>query len=153
MFKKETKLVSPINGKVIKLADVKDEAFSTGMLGQGVAIMPSEGKVFAPVDAVVMTIFPTGHAIALKTKSNVEIIIHVGMDTVALNGQFFTAHVKDGDKVKQGQLLIEFDMDGISGAGYSLETPFVISNSDDFAEINTADAEVAAVGDVLITVR
>lgn len=128
-------LRQPIEGKVYPLSEVKDEAFSQGHLGHGLAILPEKGQVVSPVDGEVSAIFSTKHAIGVTSKDGVEILIHVGMDTVQLDGKYFTLRVKKGDKVTVGQLLLEFDMAQIEAAGYSLMTPVVISNYRDYADV------------------
>jgi beta-glucoside PTS system EIICBA component len=125
-------VVSPLNGQVIELSEVKDAAFSSGALGLGVAIEPSEGKLVAPVNGTVSALFPTKHAIGITTDSGADLLIHIGMDTVQLEGKFFTAHVSQGDYVKTGQLLIEFDMEQIKNAGKPLTTPIVVTNHKEF---------------------
>ncbi|WP_314060984.1 beta-glucoside-specific PTS transporter subunit IIABC [uncultured Vagococcus sp.] len=132
-------VTSPLTGQLIPLGDIQDAAFSQGILGKGVGIIPSEGKVVAPFDGTVVTLFPTLHAIGLVADNGLEILIHVGMDTVQLEGKFFTAEVSQGDQVKAGQLLVSFDMSRIQEAGYSLETPVVIANSADYLDIIEAE--------------
>lgn len=127
---------SPLSGNVIDLSKVKDETFSSGVLGQGIAVEPSEGIVYAPFDGVVSTIFPTLHAIGLTDATGaMDLLIHIGMDTVELNGEGYKAFCKEGDIIKKGDKLIEFDMGLIKSRGYDLTTPVLISNSQDFAEI------------------
>ncbi len=128
-------LCQPIVGSVHPLSEVKDEAFSQGLLGHGLAILPEKGQVVSPVDGVISAIFPTKHAIGMTSRDGVEILIHVGMDTVQLNGKYFTSHIKEGDTVTVGQLLLEFDMEQIKAAGYSLMTPVVISNYQNYADV------------------
>jgi PTS system beta-glucosides-specific IIC component len=132
-------VAAPVTGNVIALSDVKDEAFSSGAMGQGLGIEPTEGKVYAPVDGEITTFFPTGHAIGITGDNGAEILIHVGMDTVELNGKGFTPKKKQGDHVKKGELLLEFDMNVIKEAGYSTVTPVIVTNSDDFADIIPAN--------------
>lgn len=140
---KKLEIASPIKGKAMKLASIKDDAFASGVLGKGAAVLPEEGKVFAPADGEVTALFPTLHAIGMKTEEDVEILIHIGLDTVQLNGEGFEAMVQCGDKVKKGQLLIAFDKELIEGKGYCLETPVIITNSDDFLDVvETAEGEV-----------
>ncbi len=140
---KKMEIASPIKGKAMKLASIKDDAFASGVLGKGAAVLPEEGKVFAPADGEVTALFPTLHAIGMKTEEDVEILIHIGLDTVQLNGEGFEAMVQCGDKVKKGQLLIAFDKELIEGKGYCLETPVIITNSDDFLDVvETAEGEV-----------
>lgn len=132
---RRVEITSPMKGEVKKLSEVKDEAFASGILGKGAAVLPDEGKVHAPADGEITALFPTLHALGMKTADGAELLIHIGMDTVQLNGEGFEAHVKEGDQVKKGQLLISFDKELIEGKGYSLETPVLITNSDDYLEI------------------
>ena len=128
-------LQSPLIGEVVALSDVPDEVFSSGVLGKGVAVNPSVGQVVAPADAEITTLFPTGHAIGMKTTKGAELLIHIGMDTVKMNGDGFKTHVQQGDKVKQGQLLVEFDIEKIKKAGYPVITPVVVTNFNDYRDI------------------
>ncbi len=134
LLKKES-IAVPLEGRVIPLSEVSDAAFSQGVLGKGMAVEPTKGVVTSPVNGVVETIFPTKHAIGLTSDSGIEILIHIGMDTVQLDGKYFTAFVDSGDHVTAGQKLIAFDMEKIRDAGYSLVTPVVISNTDDFLDV------------------
>ena len=143
-------VVSPLNGEVIALSDVKDAAFSSGALGFGVAIEPSEGKLVAPVAGTVSALFPTKHAIGITTDAGADLLIHIGMDTVQLEGKFFTAHVSQGDYVKAGQLLIEFDMEQIKEAGKPLTTPIVVTNHKEF-NLQLADVKQVKLGAPLFT--
>lgn len=127
-------IYSPIKGKCVSLSEVNDETFSQEIMGKGVAIIPEEGKVYSPVDGKVSALFKSKHAIGIISR-NTEIIIHIGIDTVKLNGEFFTAHVKPDDPIKKGDLLITFDIDSIKKAGYEVITPVIISNTADFETI------------------
>ena len=131
----QCRIASPLKGKVLPLEQMKDDAFASGVLGKGAAVLPEEGKVYAPADGEITTLFPTLHALGMMTKEGVELLIHIGLDTVQLNGEGFKAHVSQGDQVKKGQLLIEFDMDFLEKKGYCLETPVLVTNSDDFLEV------------------
>lgn len=122
----------PISGKVADITTAKDDAFSSAVMGDGIVIVPSEGLVFAPFDGEVEVLFPSKHAIGLKSKEGVEILIHVGEDTVNLNGEYFTAHVKQGDLVKQGDVLVEFDLEKLIEKGYNTETPVILTNKEQF---------------------
>ena len=135
------------------MTEVNDPTFSGEILGKGVAIIPSEGKLYAPFDGEVSMVFETKHAIGL-IKEDVEMLIHVGLETVSLEGKYFTAKVQAGDKIKKGDLLIEFDLDAIAKAGYDTITPVIVSNADDFANItpNKTQGE-AIVGAPLLTVK
>lgn len=140
---KTTVLGAPLKGEVRDLNEVEDEAFSSGVLGKGGAILPSDGKVVSPVDGTIVTFFPTSHAIGIQSDSGVEILIHVGMDTVKLNGKYFNPKAKEGDHIKKGQLLLEFDIDNIKKEGYSTLTPIIISNTDDYSDIiKTSEKEI-----------
>lgn len=128
-------LMAPITGMVKPLEECPDKVFAEGTLGKGVVIEPLEGKVYAPCDGVVSAIFDTLHAIGIQADHGAEVLIHVGMDTVNLKGQGFTAHVKSGDRIKTGQLLLEFDMDWIRSKGLSLITPVIVSNPDHYQDM------------------
>lgn len=147
-------LKSPLQGKVLQLSEVEDKVFNTGSMGNGVAIDPSKGILVAPEDAEVAMIFPTGHAIGLKTNDGIELLIHIGMDTVNLNGVGFEALVKQGDFVKAGQELIKFDMDKIKEEGYTLITPVVVTNTRDYMDVvNIESDEVNENDDLLMVVK
>lgn len=149
---KQLEIASPIKGTVLKLEKMKDDAFASGVLGKGAAIIPEEGKVYAPADGVITALFPTLHAIGMQADNGLELLIHIGLDTVQLNGEGFQAMVKQGDRVKKGQLLVTFDKEFIESKGFCLETPVLVTNSDDFLEvIETKQIEVSP-GDCFITV-
>ena len=135
----EEELKSPVNGKVIPLTEVADETFASEMLGTTVAVEPEDGKIVAPCDAEVLNVFDTGHAVCLTTQSGGELLIHVGVDTVKLEGKGFTKKVSDGTKVKAGDVLIEADLDTIRAAGYPATTMVILTNADDFAEVTKAE--------------
>lgn len=130
-------IAQPIKGEKIPLSQVKDDAFSQGVLGKGIAIIPSEGKVYAPFDGTVVTLFPTKHAIGIVSDGGCEILIHIGMNTVQLNGKYFKSYIHQGDRVTKGQLLVEFDIEHILQEGYNLETPVIVTNTKDYSDINT----------------
>ena len=132
----EILLDSHMEGEAIPMSEVNDETFAAEVLGKGIAIIPKKGEVTAPCDAVVETVFATRHAIGLKADNGAEILIHVGINTVELGGKFYTSHVKEGDRVRIGQVMLTFDMEKIKEAGYDLTTPMIITNSDDYQEIN-----------------
>lgn len=148
---KKSMIVSPLKGMVKPLSEVEDEAFSSGALGQGIAIEPMEGKLTAPADGTISAFFPTGHAIGMTTEDGAEILMHVGMDTVKLEGKYFTPKAKQGDHVKKGQVLLEFDIQKIKKAGYSTVTPVLITNSDQYTDIVPTDAKQANRGDTILT--
>ncbi|WP_332632698.1 beta-glucoside-specific PTS transporter subunit IIABC [Halalkalibacter flavus] len=141
---------SPFYGEVLPLKEVKDEAFATGALGNGVAVVPTAGKLVAPVSGTISALFPSKHAVGIISDNGAELLIHVGMDTVQLQGEFFTAHIQQGDRVEKGQLLIEFDIKGIQGAGFDITTPVIVTNSDRYNLMTTEEKEVKH-GDSLIT--
>lgn len=146
-------LAAPVKGQVKPLAEVQDEAFSCGVMGQGAAIVPAEGKVYAPCDGEIITFFPTGHAIGISSKSGAEVLIHIGLDTVKLNGKGFTPKKNQGDTVKRGDLLLEFDMDYIKKAGYDITTPVIVTNTDDYSEVKIVGSDKVNPGDDLIEVN
>ena len=145
-------VVSPLKGKVVPLNQVEDAAFSSEVMGKGVAIEPTEGKVVAPVNGVVTTLFKTKHAVGITSDNGIEILIHVGMDTVKLEGEYFTAHVKQGDTVKAGELLVEFDIAKIKAAGCEVTTPIIITNSAEYAEINPTAKDSIEQKETLLTI-
>lgn len=145
-------ILAPMSGSVIALDQVPDSTFASGLLGKGVAIIPAVGKVIAPFTGEVASLFQTKHAIGLQSDSGIELLIHVGIDTVKLDGVPFTAHVKEGDRVQAGDLLIEFDRQAILDAGYDLATPIIISNSDDYREIDTVAPSAVEAGQPLLSV-
>lgn len=133
--KTEGTVYSPIPGNVIPLSQIPDEAFSSGAMGEGVGIQPSEGKVYAPFDGTVEMIFDTKHALGLTSSDGISLLIHIGLDTVELNGQYFTPHVSSGDTIKKGQLLLEFDLNKIAEK-YKTVTPVLVTNTDDYESVN-----------------
>lgn len=150
--KTNVSIAAPIKGNVVALADVKDEVFSSESMGKGIAIEPEEGKVYAPADGVISTFFPTGHAIGITTDLGAEILIHVGMDTVEMNGDGFEPQKSQGDKVKKGDLLLKFNIDKIKAAGHPVTTPVIITNSDDYADVIPTNALKINSGDELIQI-
>lgn len=147
-------LKSPLSGKVLPLTEVPDKVFSSGAMGKGIAIDPEKGELLAPADGEVTTVFPTGHAIGLTTKEGVEILMHIGMDTVELEGKGFKVFVKQGDQVQAGDLLVRFDIEAIKDAGYSVITPIVVTNTDHFADVlELNQEEIIASEDFLAIVK
>lgn len=146
-------LYSHMNGKFVALEDVKDEAFSSKVLGEGAAIEPAEGKLYAPCDGKVDMVFDTKHAINLVSKEGCEILLHIGIDTVKLNGKFFETHVTDGQEIHKGDLLITSDLDGIRNAGYQTIIPMIICNTDDYRTVEAIHAEQLSVGDKLMEIK
>ena len=148
----ENDVLAPMTGSVLALENVPDTTFASGLLGKGVAIIPAEGKVIAPFNGEVASIFQTKHAIGLESDSGIELLIHVGIDTVKLDGAPFTAHVKEGDKVQAGDLLLTFDRQAILDAGYDLATPIIISNSDDYPELEIVAGNAVSAGQPLLSI-
>lgn len=143
---------SPIKGEMVPLKGIEDAAFASGVLGSGVAIVPTEGVVVAPVDGEVTALFPSLHAIGIKSNNGVEILIHVGLNTVQLDGKGFTAYIKQGDQVKKGQRLLDFNIEEIEQAGYSVVTPIVVTNSAEYLEVAEGSEGNVDRGTNLITV-
>ena len=132
---KQITIDSPLNGKVVELSKVNDSTFSNEILGKGIAIIPEEGIVYAPFDGKIDVFFQTGHAIGLVNNEGTEVLIHVGIDTVNLNGEFFHPQKQSGDEIKKGEVLLKFDIDKIKDAGYDIVTPVIISNTNDYADV------------------
>lgn len=147
------KVFSPLTGEAVKLSDIEDEVFSQEVLGKGCAFRPSLGEVRAPFDAIVENIPDTKHAIGLTCASGVEVLIHVGMDTVELKGQYFEPQVSEGDKVKKGQLLLKFDLEGIKNAGYKTDTPVVVTNTNDYETVELIAPGNVTAGEPLLRVE
>ncbi|OUP55615.1 beta-glucoside-specific PTS transporter subunit IIABC [Butyricicoccus pullicaecorum] len=149
----ERRLVDcPMDGKLIPLGEVADETFSSGVLGAGVALEPTDGTVYAPFDGTVETLLDSHHAIGLRSTDGVELLVHIGRDTVALNGQHFTAFVKVGDTVKKGQRLLACDLDAVRAAGYDITTPVIVTNTDEFLDIVPVQQPAVKHGDRLLTI-
>ena len=146
-------LYSHLTGKAVMLEDVEDEVFATKILGEGIAVEPSVGKLYAPCDGKVDMVFDTKHAINIVSSDGCEILLHIGIDTVKLNGQFFESHVSDGQEIKKGDLLISFDIDGIKKAGYKTTTPMIICNTDDYSSITPAADGMVSAGDKIIEIK
>ena len=147
---KDEALLAPVSGKVIPLSEVRDEAFAGGILGQGAAVIPENGEICAPCDGVISVMYPTGHAVGIKSDIGAEILIHVGMDMVTLNGSCFDVKVKAGDHVKAGQLLVRADIEGIKKEGLDITTPVIVANTADYMQIKTAAEESVKSGEVLL---
>lgn len=149
----ERRLVDcPMDGKLIPLGEVADETFASGVLGAGVALEPTDGTVYAPFDGTVETLLDSHHAIGLRSTDGVELLVHIGRDTVALNGQHFTAFVKVGDSVKKGQRLLVCDLDAVRAAGYDITTPVIVTNTDEFLDIVPVQQPAVKHGDRLLTI-
>ncbi len=150
---KEVDILAPIDGEVISLSEVEDEAFSNELLGKGVCIIPSGNQVVAPVNGIVTNLFPTLHAVGITSKDGIEVLIHVGMNTVNLNGEHFKAFVKQGDQVNMGDLLVEFDREELLKKNINLQTPIVITNTKDLEMVEAYDVKTVHAKDVLLKVK
>lgn len=155
-FKRNVKvveLVSPINGKMVDLKDVPDKVFASGMMGPGVAFISNDGKVYSPCDGELVSIFPTKHAIGIKANNDAEILIHFGLDTVQLEGKGFVQKVKEGQKIKKGDLILEVDIQFLQNGGYKIDTPLIITNSDNYNVNIHRFSEVSANSEVVLTLE
>ncbi|WP_159803696.1 beta-glucoside-specific PTS transporter subunit IIABC [Streptococcus halichoeri] len=144
-------IASPLQGEIVTLENVPDEVFASGAMGKGLAINPTQGVVVAPVNGVITTLFPTGHAVGIRTENGVEILIHVGMDTVSLSGRGFKTFIKAGDNVEAGQKLLEFDLATIQKANLPLISPIIITNAGDYLDVLMTQEASVKVGDYLLT--
>lgn len=157
-FKKKKKdeghiLVAPAKGKAVALSEVNDPTFSEGLLGNGVAIIPTEGKIYSPCDGKIEMVFDTLHAVNMISDFGAEILIHVGLDTVKLKGDGYESHVNQGDEVKKGDLLLTVDLEKLKSAGFDTITPMIICNTDDYAEVTPSTNLDVNVGDAVISVK
>ena len=152
--KKEEGIVvaAPIRGKAVELSQVNDPTFSECMLGKGVAILPSEGKVYAPADGEISMMFETHHAVSMTTNDGIELLIHIGLETVALKGEGFEAHVQSGDQVKKGDLLLSMDLEKIKSKGCDIISPVVVCNTDDYTDVQAVLSEQVEPGETVIKV-
>lgn len=148
---KQDIIASPLTGEMVRQEEIEDEVFASGAMGKAIAINPTEGVIYAPANATVTTIFPTGHAIGLTTDGGSEILIHIGLDTVELNGEGFEKFVETNDVVEAGQKLVSFDIDFIKEKGFSVQTPVVVTNSSDFEDILFTNESSVEQGDYLLT--
>ncbi|MBR1628820.1 MAG: PTS glucose transporter subunit IIA [Lachnospiraceae bacterium] len=144
---------APLAGTLIALEEIPDEAFASGLLGKGLGIVPSEGKLYAPCDGEISTFFPTGHAIGIASSGGADLLMHVGLGTVALNGDGFKPKMKQGDTCRKGDLLLEFDIKKIEKEGLSPVTPLIITNSDAFSEVKVASKEQVQMGEDVLMLR
>lgn len=147
------KVLAPLSGEVIPVAQVDDPTFSEELLGKGAAVKPDGGRVVSPVNGIVTQMFETGHAVTLTSEEGAEVLIHVGLDTVKLKGRHFTIRAKTGEKVKAGDLLMEFDREAVAAEGFDTVTVVVICNSDDFKKVDMVSAEAVKELDDLIVIK
>ena len=153
LFKKKEKkhvVGSPAKGKAVSLKEVNDPTFAEEMLGKGAAVIPEEGKIYAPADGEIGMVFDTLHAISMTTDFGAELLIHVGLDTVKMKGDGFTGHVKAGDHVKKVDLLLEVDLEKVKAAGYDTITPVLVCNTQDYASVEGIESAHVNAGDDLI---
>ena len=152
--KKETGHIigSPAKGKAVPLKEVNDPTFAEEMLGKGAAVIPEEGKIYAPAEGEIGMVFDTLHAVSMTTDFGAEILIHIGLDTVKMKGDGFTGHVKAGDHVKKGDLLLEVDLEKVKTAGYDTITPVLVCNTPDYASVEGIQADAVNAGDDLIII-
>ena len=143
-------IYAPMAGEAVEISEVPDPTFSSGMLGNGIAIKPTDGKVYSPVNGTVDTMFETGHAVSLVSDNGIEILIHVGLETVGLEGKPFQIKVQNGQKVKKGDILMIADLAAIEAAGLPTITPVLVCNSDDYATFNTTTGKTVAQGEEVI---
>lgn len=146
-------IAAPLSGKVTPIEQVPDPTFAQGILGKGVAILPAEGRIVAPANGTIDVMFDTGHAVSMTTEQGAEVLIHVGVDTVQLAGKHYKACCKAGDKVKKGDLLIEFDPEAIKAEGYEVITPVVICNTDNYANVKCEKTGDIVAGDILLSLE
>ncbi|MCI7595642.1 MAG: PTS glucose transporter subunit IIA [Lachnospiraceae bacterium] len=152
--KKQKEIISaPVRGKAVASSEINDPTFAQELLGKGMAIKPTEGKVYSPVEGKIATIFETKHALSIISNRGTELLIHVGLDTVALKGQFFEAYVKEGTEVKRGELLLEFELLSISEAGYDTIVPIVICNTADYEKVTCMVNREVEPGDPILEVE
>lgn len=143
---------SPAKGKAVSLKEVNDPTFAEEMLGKGAAVIPEEGKIYAPADGEIGMVFDTLHAVSMTTDFGAEILIHIGLDTVKMKGDGFTGHVKAGDHVKKGDLLLEVDLEKVKTAGYDTITPVLVCNTPNYASVEGIQADAVNAGDDLIII-
>lgn len=143
-------IAAPVAGEAVESSQINDPTFKEEMLGRGMAIKPSDTKVYAPFDGTVAMVFDTRHAVSLVSEQGAEVLIHIGLDTVTLNGEHFTVHTEDGASVKKGDLLIEFDKDAIEAAGFETIIPVVVCNSDDYKEVRRKTGSAVKPGDTIM---
>ncbi len=143
-------IAAPVAGEAVESAQINDPTFAEEMLGKGLAIKPSDTKVYAPFDGTVAMVFETKHAVSLTSEKGAEVLIHVGLDTVSLNGEHFTVHTEDGASVKKGDLLLEFDKEAIAAAGFDTIVPVVLCNTDDYKEVRRKTGSIVKPGDTVM---
>ena len=144
---------SPVKGKAVPISKVSDPTFGEEILGKGVAIQPADGKIYAPADGTIEMLFDTKHAVSMTTTEGVELLVHIGLDTVALKGEHFTAHKGNGDAVKKGDLLISLDLEAVKAAGYDVITPMVVCNTSDYQTVEAVTGSDVNPGDTVLILK
>lgn len=144
---------APASGEIVPISQVKDPTFAEEMIGKGVAIIPSDGKFYAPANGQLVALFPTGHAYAINTDDGAELLVHIGIDTVKLNGECYTIHAKQGDMVKKGDLIVEVDLEGVKNAGYDYITPMIVSNYSKFSGLEKKTGAVSALDPAIVLTK
>lgn len=144
---------SPVKGKAVPISQVSDPTFGEEILGKGVAIQPADGKIYAPADGTIEMLFDTKHAVSMTTTEGVELLVHIGLDTVALKGEHFTAHKGNGDAVKKGDLLISVDLEAVKAAGYDVITPMVVCNTSDYQTVEAVTGSDVNPGDTVLILK
>ena len=155
LFKKKQdgmEIGAPVKGTAVPISEVSDPTFGEEILGKGVAFLPTEGKIYAPADGTIDLLFDTMHAVSMTTTEGVELLIHIGLETVALNGQHFTAHKATGDAVKKGDLLISADLDALKGLGIDTITPMVVCNTGDYQAVEAVTGKDVEPGEAVLHV-
>ena len=137
-------ICAPVSGQIHPISEVNDPTFAEEMVGKGIAILPSEGKFYAPCDGQLVALFPTGHAFCMLSSDGAEVLVHIGLDTVKLKGEHFTIHATQGQTVKKGDLIVEADLEGIKNSGYDIITPVIVSNPDKFSKLDKKDGAISA---------
>ena len=155
-LKKKDKVIeigAPVKGKAVPISQVSDPTFGEEILGKGVAIQPADGKIYAPADGTIEMLFDTKHAVSMTTTEGVELLVHIGLDTVALKGEHFTAHKGNGDAVKKGDLLISVDLEAVKAAGYDVITPMVVCNTSDYQTVEAVTGSDVNPGDTVLILK
>ncbi len=142
-----------VKGKAVPISQVSDPTFGEEILGKGVAIQPADGKIYAPADGTIEMLFDTKHAVSMTTTEGVELLVHIGLDTVALKGEHFTAHKGNGDAVKKGDLLISVDLEAVKAAGYDVITPMVVCNTSDYQTVEAVTGSDVNPGDTVLILK
>lgn len=156
LFKKKTdgiEIGSPAKGKAVPISEVSDPTFGEEILGKGMAVIPSEGKIYAPADGTIELLFDTLHAMSMTTTDGVELLVHIGLDTVSLKGEHFTAHKATGDTVKKGDLLISVDLEAVKAAGFDVITPMVVCNTGDYQSVEAVTGADVEPGDTVLKIK